>query len=207
MPELPSLSDDEISRFWSKVDRSPGPDACWPWLAGRDGRGYGRYAFGGNPNNYAHRASFFIEHGYFPEHTHHICQNKSCVNPLHLENVTTRTHGERHRWDRCKNGHELTPENSYTIIETGKGYPTIRCRMCRLESARKYRSNHPRPKTPHDCQGEGNGNAILTEQMVRDIRALRNGSGWTLRQLSACYGVSTATISRVASGRIWKHVS
>jgi hypothetical protein len=28
-------------RYWSKVDKSGGPDACWPWTAGRSAGGYG----------------------------------------------------------------------------------------------------------------------------------------------------------------------
>lgn len=31
---IPKLSEAEIARFWSRVDKSGGPDACWPWTAG-----------------------------------------------------------------------------------------------------------------------------------------------------------------------------
>src|SRR5689334_7900007 len=42
-----SLSQDE---FWSRVDRSGGPTACWPWMGPRTKDGYGRFR-----GRYAHR--------------------------------------------------------------------------------------------------------------------------------------------------------
>ncbi len=82
--------------FWAKVDRSGGPEACWPWLGSRSdhGHGYGLTSYKGKGWR-AHRLAWFLSKGSIePNATHrHICDNKRCCNPAHqipgtqLENV------------------------------------------------------------------------------------------------------------------------
>lgn len=59
-------------------------------------------------------------------------------------------------------------------------------------------------------QGEGNGNAILTEEAVRDIRSAyargRKGRPGNAAALAEKYGVTIDTIRDVAARRAWKHV-
>lgn len=75
---------DDVTRFRSKVDTASGPDACWPFLGGRDGHGYGIVRFQGKPAK-AHRVAFFIEHGRWPEPMAcHRCDNRPCCNPSHI---------------------------------------------------------------------------------------------------------------------------
>lgn len=44
------LTPADEARFWSKVDKSGGPDGCWLWKAGLDKHGYGRFGAGGRIN-------------------------------------------------------------------------------------------------------------------------------------------------------------
>lgn len=74
-------------RFWSKVDQSAGPDACWPWTGGGTKRGYGVFSFGGK-KFYAHVFSFKLANGCVAEETRHSCDNVKCCNPKHLLNGT-----------------------------------------------------------------------------------------------------------------------
>ncbi len=72
-------------RFWAKVDRSGGPNACWLWLGATAGHGYGVL----NVNHrmiYAHRFSFELHFGAVPDEqlVRHNCDNPPCVNPAHL---------------------------------------------------------------------------------------------------------------------------
>ena len=87
------------TRYWSKV-AVRGPDECWPWLAGRSKRGYGVVGSGGRGHViYAHRAAYELAHGSIdPELTvDHLCRNKTCQNPGHLELVTRAENTRRER--------------------------------------------------------------------------------------------------------------
>lgn len=95
-----------------------GPD-CWDWHGVRTTYGYGRIRVGGRaaPMLMAHRVLYELVVGPIPDglELDHLCENTSCIRPSHLEPVT---HVEnmlrrRNRRTHCKNGHELTPENTY----------------------------------------------------------------------------------------------
>lgn len=77
-------------RFWARVRKTRG---CWPWIGHRQGKGYGQMEFKGPTKTHtltAHRLSYMLNVGSIPEGMviDHVCQNKSCVNPSHLEPVT-----------------------------------------------------------------------------------------------------------------------
>jgi hypothetical protein len=68
------------------VDRSSGPDACWPWLGRRDRDGYGRIQVKGKAKG-AHVVALELATGEpvpSGELVRHSCDNPPCCNPLHL---------------------------------------------------------------------------------------------------------------------------
>ena len=76
-------------RFWPKVDRSAGPEACWPWTGTQNASlGYGQIGRGGMGAGmaYAHRVSYELANGAIPDGmcVLHRCDNPPCVNPAHL---------------------------------------------------------------------------------------------------------------------------
>lgn len=79
-----------LQRFWAKVAAEP--NGCWRWTAATDPTtGYGKFHDGTTTVN-AHRWAYlhFVGVPALPQ-LDHVCRNRWCVNPLHLEPVTHRT--------------------------------------------------------------------------------------------------------------------
>lgn len=75
---------EEIERFWSKVDKSGGPDSCWGWKDKIQNSGHGQFSWGNRPHN-SHRIAYILEYGDpGKSKVYHTCKNKSCCNPNHL---------------------------------------------------------------------------------------------------------------------------
>lgn len=72
-------------RFWEKVDKTGGPDACWPWTAARNKDGYGMFGWSRCVMKYAHRVAWILTNGPTEApHTRHTCDNPPCCNPAHI---------------------------------------------------------------------------------------------------------------------------
>jgi hypothetical protein len=63
---------------------------CWVWQHGFTGSGYGNVAVKEHPSRYAHRMNYERLVGPIPDglHIDHLCRNRACCNPAHLEPVT-----------------------------------------------------------------------------------------------------------------------
>ena len=106
-------------------------DGCWLWTAGLFQSGYAQISIK-NKTYRAHRISYEFWKGKIPEGLviDHLCRNKSCINPNHLEAVTPSVNVKRGITIRipkthCKQGHLYNKENTY-IEPNGHRH----CRIC-----------------------------------------------------------------------------
>lgn len=103
-----SLSE-RISRY---VDRSGGPDACWPWTRSRTDDGYGKVSLGKSGTmGRAHRVAYELAVGPIPDGlvVCHRCDSPSCCNPAHLF-VGTVTENNHDRDAKGHHGSHTRPE-------------------------------------------------------------------------------------------------
>jgi hypothetical protein len=132
-----------ITRFWAKVVEGETPDDCWGWAGSVTDQGYARFKTK-CPDG---RWRYLLAHRFSWEYAHatpvpdglqldHLCRNRICINPRHLEPVTNRTNvlrGSGHtaantRKTRCHRGHPLSGAN-LSIKANG----ARRCLTCHRE--------------------------------------------------------------------------
>lgn len=120
-------------------------DNCWIWTGATDGRNYGQIHVKGKTRRLP-RVSYILFYGCIPDTVDHLCSNKRCWNPDHLESVTQLVNVRRAAdWYQTEDGswfcpfdHEMTPQNTFTRTNG------VRCRRCHNDYKAQWRAERGR---------------------------------------------------------------
>ena len=123
------------------MDKIEKTNNCWNWKA-TTSRGYGYFRLGSRMVS-AHRFAYELFKDNIPEKLQidHLCRNRKCVNPDHLEPVTAKENLYRgnpvfllnKNKSHCKNGHEFTIEGVWKNKNGGRY-----CKKCHNKRQRDY---------------------------------------------------------------------
>jgi len=143
----------KLNDFWKYVDKNgpvplhrPDLGACWVWKGSIASNGYSRF-YTEMKQFFAHRISYFLTNGPIPagKQVDHLCRNRSCTNPAHLEAVTRKENllrGEsfsaiNSRKTHCYRGHPFSGRN--LGVAWSRGMPSRSCRKCAALNQMKYK--------------------------------------------------------------------
>jgi hypothetical protein len=143
---IPKLTEEQRQRFWSRVEVPNQPSCCWEWTGALTDRGYAEVSLDGLVFK-SHRVAYsdLIESVPTDKMIDHLCRNRKCVNPDHLQiasdkmNVRTgfSPSGVHARKTHCPQGHPYDNVNTYWWNGTNR-----QCKTCKREHDK--RPNHRR---------------------------------------------------------------
>lgn len=125
--------------FQTRIQNAEG---CWSWTGHLNPTGYGVASMAGGKTALAHRTVYEMVKGEIPGDltVDHLCRNKSCVNPSHMEIVTRGENTRRAMAAKttCANGHLLEGAN-IRLLPTPSGGKRRRCKLCESQRSRSRR--------------------------------------------------------------------
>lgn len=174
---IPTVTEKDYKRFWSKVFLTANPDKCWEWQRAINIGGYGSFDLKGKMLP-SHRVAYFIQYNVDPGQLQvcHSCDNRACINPNHLFLGTSKENVA----DMYKKGRQN--------ILSGSNHPS-------------------QINPEYLKRGEDHGMAKLTDFQVKEIVDLYNSGRFTYKEIAAKHNVTYKTIHGIIKGKTWKHLN
>jgi hypothetical protein len=175
---IPNLTEQDIKRFWSKVEDRQflSADQCWLWKsASKTKAGYGTFYIQGTSKLLATRISYFLHYEADPGDllVCHECDNPSCVNPNHFFLGTYK-------------------DNNQDAKNKGRNAAGDRHRSrTRPESVKR---------------GSEHGSARLSESQILFIRGMYANGGIHQEWIAQMFGVTRPHVSMIVNSNVWTHV-
>ena len=222
------LSDRDLRRFWTKI-KIGSAGQCWLWTAGTNGN-YGQFRMPSCKLG-AHRVAWATIHGQIPAGLEvlHTCDTPLCCNPAHLflgtqpDNVKDMdVKGRRSNANRACGDHhgnaKLMDEQVLEILrrfnagepatciapDFGVHHSTVR-EIVNGERWKHFDRGQVRKGRDGMNRGERSSTAVLTEDLVRQIRH-RHAAGEGLTDLGNEFDVTPQAIFSIVRRKTWKHV-
>jgi hypothetical protein len=216
--------------LYEKVEKRGSPrtnhslSGCWTHTTSPSSSGYGQLWINNKMWN-LHRLSWFLHngcpedlsHSFYTSHKFHIahlCDNKECCSPEHLELQPCKQNigdGVKKRdEDKPKKEIKRNAEPCKECVAHHKscdgGIPCDRCKKLNIECVKKEYKTHLGSFVKGEHSGENNVKALLNWEQVKEIRrrkeaGLKYGE---LKKMAEEYGIAYTTIQAIVSGRIWK---
>lgn len=192
--------------FWSRVDQSGGPDACWTWTRRRDKNGYGIVSWKLKARR-AHRMALQLSGVDIPNGmlVCHRCDNPPCCNPAHLF-LGTAADNTRDMMSKGRNGDSRPKHPSRGDTHWTRQFPDRVLRGDRhplRKNPQLIKRGYKNPTVSVKNSGEGNGRAKLRQSDLAEIKRLRE-TGMSQQAIGALFGVKQTAISRLLHGHSWK---
>ena len=215
---LPPLSEKDIARFWSHVDRR-GPEECWPW---KNAKKYGVFWLAGE-NVTPSRVAYLLQKGEdaYPLLVRHSCDLPCCCNGKHLLKGTQKDNMA----DAMERGRTLTGDKNWMRQNPQKAREL-------LDRINQYRREHPEtsiasgersgrrlhPEAYEGTKGAGHWThtqrdkalrvcAKLTPEMVMEIRrSCHNNPRTNKTALAKQYGLAPLAVWKIVNLQTWKHL-
>lgn len=216
------LEQDQIDRFWSKVDIKS-EDECWPWLAGIKGKyncgNYGGFYIRQLKNTMgSHKVSFIIYHNFdltddLPDWViiRHTCNNPICVNPKHLKLGDCQSNSDDRvlagnslkgpesprsylSWDKINKIREIWSTDEYTMNQIGDMF---NCSGTMVRNIVRNKTYVDENYTPPNLKSKS---FKYSEEDVEGVRQMKK-DGATFKDISNKYNISQSQMYNIINNR------